>query len=526
MNAGATLANGLWLATAWRASRRFQQALHDPAAVQSAWLQDQLVRHAGSEFGRRHAFASLRTPADFARHVPLSTWTDYEPAIARVLRGERDVLACGPVTHLAPTSGSTSARKLIPFTAGLQAGFGAAVSPWLPDLVRPRPRLALGPAWWWVSPLADGDPQEGPTAVPIGFVDDAEYLGGAQAALVRRALVVPSSVQHVREVDTFWRLTLLALLRARDLRMISIWHPSFLDLAVAAAEPAWTELLAAIEGGELPWRDALPPGLRSAWEAAPDPARASELRRIGPGDWPRWWPELQVLSCWGEQAAAPGWRALVRQLPGALVQPKGLLATECVVTIPFGGARPLALTSHYFEFLNSRGDLLGAHQLEEGAEYEVVVTNGGGLWRYRPGDLVACTGFVARTPSLAFLGRAGHVSDLRGEKLSEAFVAQVLGSLWPRDEAPWAALRPSSGSPPSYELVVAADSLPDNDDLAGRADDALRANPHYALARRLGQLGPVTVSAAGNQSGGGLVNWRGRIGDAKPRVLLEAAPPA
>jgi hypothetical protein len=209
-----------------------------------------------------------------------------------------------------------------------------------------------------------------------------------------------------------------------------------------------------------------------------------------------------------------------------LVQPKGLLATECVVTIPYGSARPLALTSHYFEFLSSSGDLLGAHQLEQGAEYEVVVTNGGGLWRYRLGDLVACTGFVSRTPSLSFLGRAGHVSDLRGEKLSEPFVAQVLGSLWPSEDAPWAALRPSSGSPPSYELVVAVDCLKDGDDLARRADDALRANPHYALARRLGQLGPVTVAAAGTRPGKDLDHWVGRIGDAKPRVLLDASRPA
>jgi hypothetical protein len=525
VNARAAVANTLWLAASWRAARRFARSLHDPGAAQAAWLRATLVRHADSEFGRRHDMPSLGTASEFARRVPLSTWADVEPVVYRIASGARDVLATGPVTHLAPTSGSTRARKLVPFTAGLQAGFNAAVSAWLHDLVRQRPRLPWGPAWWSISPLAD-EGGTSPTAVPIGHADDTEYLGASRGWLVRHALAVPAGVQHVRDVEAFRRLTLLALLRARDLRMISIWHPSFLDLLLEAAEPAWPELVDAVRGGHCPWRDALPPATRPAWQARPDAARAAELRRLGPRDWSSWWPDLQVVSCWGEQAAEPGWQSLVRRLPGVLVQPKGLLATECAVTIPWHGTHPLAVTSHYFEFLDVRGDVRGAHELELGGEYEVVVTNGGGLWRYRLGDQVACTGFVARTPALRFLGRAGRVSDLRGEKLGEPFVAAVLRDLWPVGASrPWAALRPSSGTPPAYEIVVAVDHLPGGGELALQADAALAANPHYALARRLGQLGPVRAVAIGRRADvEALQARRGRLGDAKPGILLDAAP--
>ena len=155
------------------------------------------------------------------------------------------------------------------------------------------------------------------------------------------------------------------------------------------------------------------------------PARARELDQIGPGDWPRWWPHLQVVSCWGDQAAAPGFRRLAARLPLTVVQAKGLLATEAVVTIPYAGTHPLAVTSHYFEFLDESGGLHGADALERGAHYDVVVTNGGGLWRYRLGDVVECTGHVLATPALRFVGRRARQSDLRGEKLSEVFVADV-----------------------------------------------------------------------------------------------------
>jgi len=527
VNLAASLANSLWLAGGVRSASRFRRALADPAGTQEAWLRESLVRHAASEFGRAHDFAAIRSAAEFTRRVPLASYEDFEPYITRISRGERDVLACGPVSHLAPTSGSTGGRKLIPYNASLQSAFNAAVGPWMLDLVRQRPRIAGGPAYWSISPLADELEDGEHSTIPVGFADDADYLGAPRAWLVRQAMAVPSSVRFASDAVPFRRLTLLSLLRCRDLRVISIWHPSFIELLTDAPGTAWSELIDAVRSGQNPWAAALPPASRAAWQARPDPERAAELDRIGAHDWPAWWPELQVVSCWGEQAAEPGWRALVRRLPNVLVQAKGLLATECVVTIPLGAGRPLAITSHYFEFIDERNELRFAHQLERGKRYEVVVTNGGGLWRYRLGDFVECTGHLSATPSLRFVGRA-RVSDLRGEKLSEAFVADVLRDLWTVAERPsFATLRPRDlNGAAGYELLVSDETGSSGVELGSRLDAALAANPHYALARRLGQLSPVSVVlVAGDAPVESLRAFRGRIGDAKPRVLLDPEPP-
>jgi hypothetical protein len=517
MNPGPVLANTLWLAGGLPATRRFSAALQDPKAAQESWLRRQLVRHARSEWGRQHEFESIRDVATYVRRVPLTAYDDVEQQVRRIANGEKNILGCGPVTHLAPTSGSTGARKLIPFTSGLTAAFNAAVFPWMLDLVRQRPSIIGGPAYWSISPLAEPELSDDapPSGVPIGFADDADYLGGARAWLVRQAMAVASSIRFVEDTDAFWRLTLLALLRHRDLRLVSIWHPSFLDLLTEAAGPAWADLLDGVRTGGNPWESALPQGAHALWRVRRDPERASELARAGPNDWPSWWPKLQVVSCWGEQAAEAGWRGLVRRLPHVLVQPKGLLATECIVTIPWRGERPLAVTSHFFEFLDDHGECRPAHQLERGSRYEVVVTNGGGLWRYRLGDVVECSSHVGNTPSLRFVGRA-RTSDLRGEKLSEAFVADVLRQLWTPDDRPaFATLRGRDRDGiAGYELL-----LPAGADLSvgQRVETALSANPHYALARRLGQLSPVTVVTVASD---GLREYGGRVGDAKPRVLI------
>lgn len=557
MSVGAALANTLWLARNAPAAAAVARALGDVRGTQERWLRGRLARHAASDFGQAHDFAALRSAADFARRVPLADYDAFRPHVARIARGERDVLACAPVTHLAPTSGSTGARKLVPFTAGLQASFGAAVGAWIVDLACQRPALVGGPAYWSVSPLADAAPPPGDdepaAAIPIGFADDAEYLGGASAWLVRQALAVPAGVAQVRDVEAFRALTLLALLRQPGLRLISVWHPSFLELLVGAAESHWPLLLESVAAGASPWDEALPSAVRHAWRQRPAPARAGQLRRVGPSAWERWWPHLQVVSCWGEQAAAGGWRALARRLPNVLVQPKGLLATEAVVTIPYAGSTVLALTSHYFEFLGEQGDLRQPHELERGRCYEVIVTNGAGLWRYRLGDVVECTGRLREAPTLRFVGRAGVVSDLRGEKLGEPFVAEALRALWPGDRPPaFAVLRALDDAQGArYELLVSAEGALPADDaahtrgggddpaalphrspstsppcehtLAERLDATLAANPHYALARRLGQLAPVSVTVVSGDRGQAVIRHaRGRLGDAKPRVLWRA----
>jgi hypothetical protein len=491
MKTGAMLANVLWMTGNLGAARRFKRALSEPDRAQATWLREVLVRDAESVFGREHGFGGIADYTEFARRVPLRGWEELSPWVERVRGGERHVLGMERVTHLAPTSGSSGARKLIPFTAGLQAGFSAAVGPWMYDLVRSSPGVLGGPSYWSVSPLTDEEATTG--AVPVGFADDAEYLGGVQAWLVRRAMAVPAGLRHERDMEMFWRRTLVGLLGCRELRLISVWHPSFLELLLKAAERMWGDVCA-----ELPRK------------------RALELRAAGPSGWSRWWPSLRVISCWGEQAAEPGWRELQRKFPGVLVQPKGLLATEAVVTIPWSGAYPLAVTSHFFEFIDDTGGVRRAHEVERGKRYEVVVTNGGGLWRYRLGDVVECTGRVEATPTLRFLGRAGNVSDLRGEKLTEAFVAEVLRGLWPAGERPAHAVLRADEAGYALEISGVAKA-----GLVERIEAALSANPHYALARRLGQLACVRVVAVGEDAARDtLLKQRGRLGDRKPAVLV------
>jgi hypothetical protein len=465
--------------------------MHEPEESQRNILRRLIAANANCEFGRAHGFDRIRSYEEFRQRVPIMEGEDLEPWVERIQHGRPAVLTREPVTRLLPTSGSTGGRKLIPFTATFQRELNAAIGPWIVDLCRQHPSVALGPAYWSVSPAIDLPAEM--SAVPVGFDDDSAYVGGLRRQLVEAVLAVPPALRLVRDVECLRYLTLLCLLRQRGLRLISVWHPSFLTLLLDALPAYWDELLRDIKDGGCRRGSDLPLEVRQAVSRGPLATRAKELLRIGPDNPRAWWPHLQVVSCWADAQAALPARDLQRRLPHAFVQAKGLLATEAFVSIPFRGLHPVAVGSHFFEFVDARNEMRLAHELQRGETYSVIVTTGGGLWRYRLGDLVEVDGSVGRTPSLRFLGRVGNVSDLCGEKLAEPFVTRATQAacakrgLSPR----FALLAPETeGRRWHYTLFIEGHVTAA---LAASLETELRANPHYALCRDLGQLGPIRV---------------------------------
>jgi hypothetical protein len=500
----ASQAAGLaWYSANLPGERAFRKALRDPQACQERLLRQYLHQNADTAFGKQHGFISIRSVTEYQERIPLSDYNGHAPWFDRAAAGETGVLTRDPVRHFALSSGSTRAAKQIPYTSTLQEEFRRAVAPWMVDLFRTRPDLALGPAYWSISPVAR-EATRTSGGIPVGFEEDSAYLGGLWKRLVDGMMAVPSSVRHIRDLETFRHATAIHLLRCRELRILSVWHPSFLDLLLESMEENWDGLLHDIGGG-----------------------RAAELSRLGPRDYAGIWPRLGLVSCWGDGHAAMHLEALRRRFPGVTVQPKGLIATEAFVTLPYAGRMPVAVRSHFFEFLDEAGVPRLVHQLEQGREYSVVVTTGGGLYRYRLEDRVAVTGFLDATPSLRFLGKEDHVSDLRGEKLSEGFVSSAQRGVFQRHglSPSFAMLAPTEAGD-RYALFIESDrDLPDR--LATDLDEALQENPHYRYCRDLGQLAPaevVQVSQDGYRHYVERCRSRGqRTGDIKACALSNAS---
>lgn len=516
-------ANRLWAAANRPRRRRFRAALEDPGAAQRRLLLATLRANAGTAYGRRHGFDRIATVEEYRRRVPLTRWDELAPWIERIRHGEPGVLTREPVLRLMPSGGSTAAAKLVPLTRTLLSELQRAIGPWVVDLFERHPGLADGRAYWSVSPAAPAEPAAG-GAVPVGFAADTAYLGGFFQRLVDRTLAVPGAVARLTDIESFRYATLLHLLAARDLALVSVWHPSFLTLLLEPLERWWEPLLDDLAAGTLTLPGANPgPAAGAVRAPAADPARAAELRRVGPAAPPREiWPRLAVISAWADGHAAGAAAALAERFPGVAIEPKGLVATEAFVSLPFAGARPLAVESHFFELIDDAGRSLLAGEPAAGGEYAVAVTTGGGLYRYRLGDRVRVEGFLGATPCLRFVGREDRVSDRRGEKLSDGHVAAVLERLL-GPGAGFAMLAPDDeGGRPGYTLYLDA-RRPAPPRLAEDLERALAENPHYRWCVRLGQLAPARVFRVDGDPHLLYLEHRRRagqrLGDVKPAAL-------
>ncbi len=489
--------------------------------MQARRLQAILACNQDCEYGRTHGFAAIADPATYARRVPIVRYDALRDSIARMAAGERGVLVTAPIIAFEETSGSSGGAKLVPYTEDALASFQSGLLPWLDDLHTGVEGLDQGRAYWSISPAAR-TPRQTAGGVPIGLPSDAAYLGNAVAGSLLATLCVPPAAAQITDIDAWRRFTLLHLLAAEDLALISIWSPTFLQELLRHAQEHADALVRCLVDGNpdvVEGARELPPGPRVSRDRG-DVIR-DVLAQREPA-WTRLWPQLAVISCWDQAAAKPYAAALRRAFPIVRVQGKGLLATEGLVTIPFGDAAMpvLAVDSGFYEFVDAAGTAWLAGDVIPGHDYEVLLTNDSGFYRYAIGDRVRVHGFVGGAPTLEFIGRTGGGSDLCGEKLTETFVGDALHALALR----FAMLAPSAHAPPGYVLLLDAAEVDavDAARLAARVDDALAANPQYAYARQLRQLAPVRPLRCGHPATRwlDLCRQRGqRLGDIKPVAL-------
>jgi GH3 auxin-responsive promoter len=506
MNTASSL-NTAWMLKCGIEGAAFDWSSRRVARTQERLLYRLLAVNRRTWFGIRHGFDQIGTLNAYQKRVPPASYADFDALIQRIAAGEDNVLTAEPVTLLEPTSGTTGGEKLIPYTAGLRRQFQRGVAAWIADLFCRRPAVRRGRAYWSISP-ALGPPRMSSGGLPVSFADDAEYLGRLERFALRRLLVVPGAIARLPDMTMFRYCTLLFLLAAEDLSLISIWNPTFLLALVSSLTPSYERLCDDLSRGRINPPVALPPRMAAILhdELRPMPHRAAILEDIGRSGGSLAdkvqliWPRLALISCWTDAAAGQFLHQLRALFPTIEIQPKGLLATEALVSFPLVGktAAALAVRSHVFEFEETTG--MGfklAHQLDRGGRYRVLVTTAGGLYRYHLRDEVEIVGFHHQCPLLRFLGKCDHGSDLVGEKLAEPHVRSVLErlSVLSRVRARFTLLVPALGSPPRYRLYLQGPSLDTCtqwlQELCGELQSGLEENPYYRHAVAVGQLAPV-----------------------------------
>ena len=448
-------------------ARRFRQALANPQAAQQTVQADILQRLVASEYGKSLGISAL----DDWQRIPIVDYCEIEDWIESQKVSQSSLLTPEPISFYERTSGSRGPAKWIPYTRSLKRSFSHMFCVWAQDLIVNGPAFSTGKIYFCISPQLGGATPD--QEVPVGLEDDSEYLDGWLQWVLRPFLVAPPGLNRLRDPEEFKAKLCLALLQEEKLEIISIWSPSFLKVHLDYIDGHRSQLC----------------------EKLQDRVSAKRLQLITDPEvpWTTIWPELKLISCWDSVNAADQAQCLRSLFPGVMVQGKGLLATEAPMTIPLIAAQgcvPL-LNEVFFEFEDEAGKIHLLHQLEIGQVYSIILSQKGGLYRYRMGDRVRCSHLYLNTPCLEFLGRSHTTSDLVGEKLHEAFVSQVLERL-ALEGSYFKSLVPAT-QPQAHYILLLDSANREPEAIAQQLDEALSESPHYRYARLLGQLSPVQV---------------------------------
>ncbi|MGQ4330336.1 GH3 auxin-responsive promoter family protein [Streptomyces hayashii] len=493
--------------------RRTQSALvmqrkicAQPEETAERVLGDLLAISRDTGFGREHGLDRVRTRQEWQHAVPIRSYDELSPYVARQLSGERRVLTSDDPYAFLRTSGSTGRAKLVPTTdhwrrtyrgPALYAQWGLYFEQIGTEQLTGHEVLDLS---WEPAPTrhhVQGFPVYSITERPVS--DDPKDWNPPWRS--------ESWFSRDAEASTMAGLLYRKLLRlaGHDLRLIVSVNPSKIVLLAETLRENGERLIRELHDG-------------CGTGTAADPALARNLaaafdRADGRPLLTDLWPGLRLLVCWNSASAALYRPWLSRLAPGVATLPFSTTGTEGIVTLPVDdhpSAGPLAVDQGHFEFvpwhdlddgsaLPADSPTLRYDELEPGTDYRLVMSQANGLYRYDVGDVYRVVGAVGATPRLEFLGRAGFQCSFTGEKLTESdvhtAVIRVLGS--ELAEHPHFSGIPVWGNPPHYLVAIEwTDSYRTLNvrDAACRIDATLQeVNVEYADKRRSGRLDPLEL---------------------------------
>ncbi|MGD1949227.1 MAG: GH3 auxin-responsive promoter family protein [Leptolyngbyaceae cyanobacterium] len=434
-------------------AHQFYQALSQPQTTQRSLQTELFQQFVRSGYGQSLNITSI----DDWHQIPIVTYEDISPW----LDPEQSV---DTILFYEKTSGSSGPAKRIPYTRALRKSFNTLFCIWAHDLITHGPKFETGKVYMCISPKLIS-----PDETAEGLEDDSDYLDPWLRWLLKPFLVSPPDAHKPQPPDIFQTNLCKTLLLEENLETISIWSPSFLSVQLDYIQTHRQQL-------------------RSQLIHQLSPARA-QLLTHKTINWEALWPKLKLISCWDSAMAADQVSSLKTHFPNTLIQGKGLLATEAPMTVPLveaNGCVPL-LNEVFFEFEDDAGQIYLLHELALGQTYSVIISQKGGLYRYRMRDRIEVTHYYRATPCLRFLGRSNATSDMVGEKLTFAFVSQALKQLGLTTTA-FQCLVPSQRPYPHYAFLTDSPA-----DITTALEQHLCQSFHYRQARLLGQLQPVQV---------------------------------
>ena len=462
----------------------------------------QIVRdNRDTEYGRRYHFDRIRSIEDYKRLVPFSTYDDYAPYIERMVNnGEKNLITTYPIVQYAETSGSIGVPKKIPvskqsmeiYTKYTITRVTALADAWHRE--HNRHGLPVGRGFNQLE-IVD---RTLPDGTPLGNISGS--AAKSYKMLFPYYLTSPIPVLYPKGYIPMMYLKVRYALADRDTSfMFSVFMTNLVDM-MNYIKNNWEWLVEDIRTGTFnkdvkideETKAELMKGTR------PEPERAAELEREFRKGFdtpiiPRIWPKMSFISTIGTGGFAAYTRAMRSfsgdvpidfQIYGAS---ESMMATCTHIEEP---EFALLCDSCFFEFLPADApadctETLNIDQLEVGKEYEIIITNLSGFYRYRIKDVLKVLGYEGESPKITFSYRKSQLLDLAGDKITESMMDEAIrrtGDELGVNIIDYSVYPNRDDSPSHYEFLIEPDRPLD----VSKCDEY-----RQILEKHLGEVNPV-----------------------------------
>lgn len=484
----------------------------DPAKANEELLLRILRENADTEYGRKYGFADIHSVQEYRERVPFSNYDVYEPYIHRMVRNnETDLITAYDVIQYAETSGSVGAQKKIPVTDRSMAVYEKY------SFARTK---AMASRYYHSTynthvPFEKGlNMLETETTV----MEDGTPRGSVTGSVSRRFrklfplfLTSPDPILFpIGGMNMQYMKARFALEEPNLVFMLSAFMTNLVDM-MNYVKSNWEMICDDIEHGTIN-NDVCEPASRPAIlpYVKPNPKRAAELRKIFAEGFdtpviPRIWPKASWVCSIGTGGFA-SYTEKFKKYAGEDVAidyfvyaaSEGMFAAAMEMNDP----RFMPLTdSCFFEFLppdapSDCNETLTLDQLEDGKEYEIIITNQCGFYRYKIEDVIRVVGFHNNCPMVTFSYRKSQMVNVAAEKTTEEHLNEAVkrfGKEMGCDFNDYALYLDDEGDVSRYVLLLEPDTpFPvDTDGSYGKVMHRIlsEVNPEYGVVANDGSLG-------------------------------------
>lgn len=391
-----------------------------------------------TEYGRKYNFKDIHSIEDYKRNVPFSVYDDYAPYIERMIKNdENNLISVYPAVHYAVSSGSVGVPKSIPVSEATIECYKKYSCNLVFGLMDEYYRNKFGKSYANGKGLNTLEVREMRTDNGIIKGPISSTTSRANKKFLPYVFSSPMEIVFTNEVMDLKYLQLRFGLEERNMSfMIGAFMTSLVDL-MTYMNANWKSLCDEIEKGILNKDAHIPENVRKELEAylKPNPKRADELRKEFEKGFdtpiiPRIWKNMSWIFAIGTGGFA-SYTEKMRKYSGNIPIDFSVYgASEALMAVARNveeGEFVLIPDSGFYEFVPMDSDdedvTYTIDELEVGKDYEIIVTNLSGFYRYRIKDVIRVTGFHKQSPKIKFVYRKNQMISIAGEKTNDEAVS-------------------------------------------------------------------------------------------------------